>query len=101
MPEVVPGGVGLHESPRHEQAGVIIGCQQERLLALGGPPLVDGTVMLPEFSDVGPAKASIAAFLPLGLQNKVWEEWHVVKAGLRWFAIGIEIAIETDKVLIL
>ena len=29
--------------------------------------------MLPEFSDVGPAKASIAAFLPLGLQNKVWE----------------------------
>jgi hypothetical protein len=48
--EVVPGGVGRNEDCGQEFARVIIDCQQEGLLVVGGPPLMDGGVVLPQFA---------------------------------------------------
>ena len=48
--EVVPSGVGLHETAGEVEAGVVIDGEQQGLLGGGGPPLVDGTVVLPESS---------------------------------------------------
>ena len=48
--EVVPGGIGGDEDGTQQLAGVIIERQEEGLLVLGGPPLVDGGIVLPEFA---------------------------------------------------
>jgi len=48
--EVVPSGIGGDENGTQQFAGVIIERQQEGLLVLGGPPLVDGGIVLPEFA---------------------------------------------------
>jgi hypothetical protein len=56
--EVVPGGVGRHKDGRQELARVVIDRQQEGLLIGGGPPLVDGGVMLPQFAHTGPFPAA-------------------------------------------
>jgi len=57
--EVVPGRVGGDETPRHVEAGMVVNGEQEGLLVRRRPPLVDGAVVLPEFSDLGAAEASI------------------------------------------
>ena len=57
--EVVPGGVGGDEGARKVEPGVIVNGEQQGLLGGGRPPLVDGTVMLPEFADVGAAEAPV------------------------------------------
>ena len=46
--EVVPGGVGVHEAAGEVEAGVVVDGEQQGLLGGGGPPLVDGAVVLPE-----------------------------------------------------
>ena len=71
--EVIPGGVGGDETPGHVEAGMVIDGEQEGLLARGGPPLVDRTVVLPEFADFGAAKASIDAILWWWFWNEVSE----------------------------
>ena len=57
--EMVPGRIGSHEATREVESGVIVGGEQESLFGRGGPPLVDGTVVLPEFADVGTTEAPI------------------------------------------
>jgi len=49
MLEVIPGGVGGDKAGAQEFAGMIIDGEQQGLLFRGGPPLVDGGVVLPEF----------------------------------------------------
>jgi hypothetical protein len=49
MLEMIPSGVGGDKDGTQEFAGMIIDGQQQGLLFLGGPPLVDGGVVLPQF----------------------------------------------------
>jgi hypothetical protein len=59
--EVVPSGVSGNKDGGQEFARVVIDRQQEGLLIGGGPPLVDGGVMLPQFTHPGsfPAAAGL------------------------------------------
>ena len=51
MLEMIPGRVGGDKDRAQEFARMVIDRQQEGLLFIGRPPLVDGGVMLPEFAD--------------------------------------------------
>jgi hypothetical protein len=51
MFEVIPGRVGRNKDRTQELAGMVINRQQEGLLFVGRPPLVDRGIMLPEFAD--------------------------------------------------
>lgn len=51
MLEMIPGGVGGDKDRAQEFAGMVIHGQQQGLLFIGGPPLVDGGIMLPQFID--------------------------------------------------
>ena len=52
---------------------MIIDGQQEGLLFLGGPPLVDGGIMLPEFINARAFPATPGFGTRLGLGEKVWK----------------------------
>ncbi len=56
--EMCPSGVGRHETARDQFAGVIVLCENEGLFLLAGPPLMDGTVVLPKLADLGALPAS-------------------------------------------
>jgi len=47
MLEVIPSRVGGDKDRAQELAGMIIHGQQQGLLFIGGPPLMDGGIMLP------------------------------------------------------
>ena len=49
MLAMIPSGVGGDKDRTQELAGMIIHGQQQGLLLLGGPPLVDGGIVLPQF----------------------------------------------------
>ena len=49
--EVVPRGVGGDEDCAQKLARMVIHGEQQGLLFLGRPPLVNGGIMLPEFAD--------------------------------------------------
>ena len=49
MLEMIPSGVGGDKDSAQELARMVIHGQQEGLLFLGRPPLVDGGIVLPEF----------------------------------------------------
>ncbi len=51
--EMIPSGVGGDKDGAQEFAGMIIDGQQQSLLFIGGPPLVDGGIVLPEFAQTG------------------------------------------------
>src|SRR5437899_3655462 len=51
--EVVPGRVGGNKDGGQEFAGMIINREQKGLFVLGGPPLMDRGVMLPQFAQTG------------------------------------------------
>ena len=51
MLEMIPSGVGGDKDGAQEFAGMIIDGQQQGLLFMGGPPLVDGGIVLPKFID--------------------------------------------------
>ena len=51
MLEMIPSGVGGDKDRAQEFAGMIIDRQQQGLLFMGGPPLVDGGIVLPKFID--------------------------------------------------
>jgi len=51
MFEMIPGGVGGDKDGAQEFAGMIIDGQQQGLLFMGWPPLMDGGIMLPQFID--------------------------------------------------
>ena len=47
--EMIPSGVGGDKDGTQELAGMVIHGEQEGLLFVGRPPLVDGGIVLPEF----------------------------------------------------
>jgi len=49
MLEMIPGRVGGDEDRAQKFARMVIDGQEQGLLFLGGPPLVDGGIVLPEF----------------------------------------------------
>jgi hypothetical protein len=51
MLKMIPRGVGGDKDCPQEFAGMIIHGQQQGLFFIGGPPLVDGGIMLPQFID--------------------------------------------------
>ena len=52
---------------------MIIDGQQQGLLFMGGPPLVDGGIMLPEFINARAFPATPGFGTRLGLGEKVWK----------------------------
>ena len=56
--EVMPGGIGRNKDGGQEFARVVIKGKQEGLLIVGGPPLVDGGVVLPQFTHASPFPAT-------------------------------------------
>ena len=71
--EVVPCGVGRHETPGDIEAGMVVNGEQEDLLGQGGPPLVNRAVMLPEVAYFGAAKTPVGAVFSLGSWNEMGE----------------------------
>ena len=61
MREVVPGGIGGDEAGGEVEAGMIIHGEEKDLFLRSRPPLVDGSVVLPEFADAGTAETPVAA----------------------------------------
>ena len=59
--KVIPSGVGDDETGRDIEAGMIVHREQKNLLVRGRPPLVDGAIVLPKLTDVGPAKTPVGA----------------------------------------
>jgi len=51
MLEVIPGRIGGNKDCTQEFARMVIHSQQEGLLIIGRPPLVDRGVVLPQFAD--------------------------------------------------
>ena len=45
--EVVPSGIGGNKDSGQEFAGMVIHGEQKSLFVIGGPPLMDGGVVLP------------------------------------------------------
>ena len=52
MLKMIPSGVGGDKDGAQEFAGMIIDGQQQGLLFIGGPPLLDGGIVLPQFIEV-------------------------------------------------
>jgi hypothetical protein len=61
--EVGPSGVAGDESSSDVEAGVVVEGEQEGLFFGAGPPLVDGTVVLEEFTESGATEAAKGAGL--------------------------------------
>jgi hypothetical protein len=53
MLEVIPSGVGGDKDCAQEFSRMIVNRQEQGLLFSGGPPLVDGGIVLPEFINAG------------------------------------------------
>jgi hypothetical protein len=70
MFEVIPGGVGGDKDRAQEFAGMIIDGEQEGLLFIGRPPLVDGRIMLPELADAGAFPSPTSFGTRFGLADK-------------------------------
>ena len=71
MLEMIPGGVGGDEDRAEQFTGVIINGQQEGLLVLGGPPLVAGGIVLPEFINARALPASAGFGTGFGLADEI------------------------------
>ena len=88
MLEVMPGGVGGNEGGPEEFAGMVIDREQQGLFILGGPPLVEGGVVLPEFAEAGTLPAA-ARFGPG--RRGVDQEWEVAAGvGRNRFTVAVE-----------
>jgi hypothetical protein len=61
--KVGPSGVAGDESSGDVETGVLVESGQESLFFGSLPPLVDGTVVLEEFTESGATKAAIDAWL--------------------------------------
>ena len=86
--EVVPGGIGGDEDGTQQSAGVIIERQEEGLLVLGGPPLVDGGIVLPEFAHL----CALPSSPRLGSRNWRADQPWEVNAGVG--GDGLAVALE-------
>jgi hypothetical protein len=61
--KVGPSGVSRDESSGDVEPGVVVESEQESLFCGPWPPLVDGTIVLEEFTESGATKAAIGAWL--------------------------------------
>jgi hypothetical protein len=86
--EMVPGGVGRNKDGGQEFARVVINGQQEGLLGVGGPPLVDGGVVLPQLAHAGSFPA--AAGLGCGRGRTDQEREVTASVGGDGFAVALE-----------
>ena len=68
-----PRGVGGHKTAGHVETGVVINSEEEGLLMIGWPPLVDETVVLPEFAEAGTAEPAEGAGLLLRPGDQIGE----------------------------
>jgi hypothetical protein len=69
--EVDPGGVARDESCGEVESGGVVEGEEEGLFFVAGPPLVDGAVVLPEFTEFGAAESAVGAGFWLGGWEKV------------------------------
>ena len=69
--EVIPSGIGGDKERAQEFAGMIIHGQQQGLLFRGGPPLVDGGIVLPQFIDAGALPATAGFGTRFGLADEI------------------------------
>ena len=76
--EVMPGRIGGDEDTSHQFAGVIIHRQEKSLLFGGGPPLVDGGIVLPEFTHLSAWPSSAG----LGRRCRRADQQGQVSAGI-------------------
>ena len=58
MLEMIPSGVGGDKDRAQEFAGMVVHGEQQGLLVLGGPPLVDGGIVLPKLVQASAFPAS-------------------------------------------
>ncbi len=73
MLEVIPSGVGRDKDGTQKFSRMIIDGQQEGLLGGGGPPLVDGRIVLPEFAQAGAFPSAAGLGARFGLAEEVGE----------------------------
>lgn len=71
--KVFPGGVARHEASGPKKAGVVVNGEQEGLFLVGGPPLMNGAVVLPKFSEPGTPKAAVSPGLALRSGKQIGE----------------------------
>ena len=64
--KVVPSGVTFDEAACDVEPGAVVDGEEQGLFARSGPPLMDGAVVLPEFSNVCAPKAAICALFGRG-----------------------------------
>ena len=73
MFEMIPSGVGGDEDRAQEFAGMIINGQQQGLFFLGGPPLVDGGIVLPQFVEARAFPSSPGFGTRFRLADEIWK----------------------------
>ena len=76
--EVVPGGIGGDEDASDQHAGMVIDREEEGLLVLCGPPLVNGGIVLPEFAYLG----ALPATAGFGERRRRVDQQGEVRAGV-------------------
>jgi hypothetical protein len=86
--EVIPSGVGGDETARDTEAGMVVNGEEENLLLRRGPPLVNGTVVLPKLADVRPAETAVRA--------NAWR-WRREEMGKVCFEKGLDAGAGPDK----
>ena len=86
--EMVPGGVGGDKGTGEVSAGVVVHGEQEGLLGVARPPLMDRGVVLPEFAHAGAFPAASG----LGHRGQCRDQFWKVPAGVCCdrFAVAVE-----------
>ena len=90
MLEVIPRGVGGDEDRAQEFAGMVVHGEQQGLLVLGGPPLVDGGIVLPKLVQPRALPASPGFGAWFGLAEELW------KVGFGISGHGLPVAFEAQ-----
>jgi hypothetical protein len=73
MLEMIPSGVGGDKDRAQEFARMIIDGQQQCLLFMGGPPLVDGGIVLPQFIDARAFPSTSGFGTRFRLADEAWK----------------------------
>ena len=73
MLEVIPCRIGRDKDGAQKFSRMIIHGQQQGLLFIGGPPLVDGGIVLPQFIQARALPAPAGSGPRFRLADKVWE----------------------------
>ena len=94
--EVIPSGVGRDEDRPQEFARMVIHREQQGLLVLCRPPLVDGGIMLPEFPEARPFPAAPG----LGVWRGLADEMGQVGSGKGGDGLAVAVEIEAGGQLI-